>query len=274
MKSRVALWFTTVVLLIVGVVGCGSTEKLSSVWNSKTILIDGDSREWTGVAFHKVRTDVQMAVTNDDEYAYVCILSRDRVLHMLLMRAGFTVWFDPAGGKEKTFGVNFPVRGGAPMMSEAGEGENPGMRRRPLEDLPMEMDIVGPGEKDRYRVSPAEDTGIQTRIGRNEDGTMVYELRVPLQKSKEHQFAIGVSDRSQPVGVGLETGEFSKENMRRPPDREGRGEGFGGGGMSRPEGRGEGGSGGPPGGMRPGREQGGARPDPLDSWYQVQLGQK
>jgi hypothetical protein len=253
---------------------CGSTEHLASSWRTADLVVDGDRRDWAGIPFHTVKSNLEMAVTNDGEYLYVCLLSRDPMLHMLFRRAGFTVWLDASGGDKKTFGINFPVHGGAaPMMPDNNDRENMGTRRRLLEDLPVEMDIVGPGEKDRYRVSAVQDVGIKAKIGRGEEGTMVYELSVPLRKSKEHQYAVGVTDPLLPIGVGLETGELTGDASRRPPERGGRG-GFGGESMRPPEGRGEPGSdeqqGG--GGHRGERGIGGSRPDPISVWYLVQLG--
>ena len=124
------------------------------------------------------------------------------------------------------------------------------------------LELLGPGKDDRRSLMLEHAPGIEVRIGRIE-GSVVYELKVPLQIEDGHPYAIGARPGAT-IGVGLETPEVEKL------------EGAGGSGMSgmggRPPGGGGGMGGGPPrGGGRPGGPEGFKPPSPIKAWATVRL---
>ena len=88
--------------------GCTKLE-LTSQWRDGLVAIDGENREWTGATTYLEDNNAAIGLLNDEEYLYVSLLTMDRMLQNQIMRAGFTLWFDPNGGKDKTFGIRFPL---------------------------------------------------------------------------------------------------------------------------------------------------------------------
>jgi hypothetical protein len=190
---------------------------------------------------------------------------------------GFTVWFDPDGGDDRTLGVQFPLGGGSRGFGMRGMG--PGRRaeggppdpeefQQRMSEAIASMDefvIHGPRKGDRHPRVIDEGKGVEVRIGM-EGGGLIYELKVPLARTGVHPYAIGTQP-GEAIGVGLETSEFDLEAMRGGMGPGGMGRGGGGiGGV----GPGGGMGGGPPGGGR----MGGGRPEmpePLNMWAKVQL---
>jgi hypothetical protein len=171
-----------------------------------------------------------------------------------------TVWFDPSGGTKKKFGITYPVveaGGGFGGRGRRGESQQP--------DAPEpgdRVDILGPGKDDARSLTRDHLSGVEVAI-REEEGTLHYELKVPLAHAADHPYAIDTAP-GQTIGVGLETGK-----RQQPSSRAGRGGGFGGGGMGG-GGRGRGGGMGG-GGGRSGRGGGVSQrdaqpPKPLKAW--------
>ena len=237
--------------------GC-KTEELASTWSDREVRIDGVNDEWQGATTYIEDKDVSIGLLNDDEFLYVS-LSSDSGLRMQVMRAGLTVWFDPEGGTDEWYGINFPTGAQGRMQAmrrrRGGGDRDPQSRRPTIDDDPMiYIELVGPGELGRRRIPIERVTGIEVKIG-NDFGRFVYELKVPLPRDADHLFGIGTKAGAL-LGVGLETGDIP-----------GMGRGSRGGGLGGPGG-GRGGGGGGRGGI------GGGGPGTAESfkvWTTVQL---
>jgi hypothetical protein len=174
------------------------------------------------------------------------------------MRQGFTLWFDPDGGKEKTFGIKYPL--GMQASGTGMRGDEQSMERsRQAPRRPMvELEVLGPGKDEVKKMPIAEAKGIDI-IVEFSSGMLVYELKVPLIQSEQHPYAIGAEAGSS-VGIGLEAPKMKRSDMS--------------GQMS-----GERGGGGPSGGMRggaggrgmPGGDRRSQMRKPLKIWAVVQL---
>lgn len=240
--------------------GCGATE-LTSQWRDREIVIDGDDVDWYDAKIHIDKTLVDIGIINDGDYLYVCLTSADRSTQMQIARTGFTLWFDPGGGKSKKLGVRFPrgMRGqeawaGVRNMRR-GQGPDPGQLKTMFDQLLLqgEMEIFETKKKERRRLEVGRSSGPDVRAVYDR-GRLVYELRMPLVQG---DFAIGVESGAT-VGVGFTTPELSSRG------RGGNLGGLAGGGFG---GRGAGGG---RGGGRGGGGRGG-NPDPLEIWTKVEL---
>src|SRR3954469_13675135 len=116
MKSRephVRAFFTVLVIILIASaagVFAAKRQRIDSRWRDRDVVIDGDNGEWAGPLRpveenHPVLTEV----VNDGQFLYLVLSTNDATARRQIMRQGLTVWFDPAGGDRKHFGVKFPV---------------------------------------------------------------------------------------------------------------------------------------------------------------------
>lgn len=240
------------------------------------ITVDGRYDDWYGHLDPFEAAPVAVQFLNDGEYLYMRMTASSTTERMQVVRQGFTVWFDPAGGTKKHFGVRYPVvehgtggdgdpRGGGGRRGggRPGGGERDGLSEPSPGDR---LDVLGPGKDDARMLTRDHAQGVDVAI-RSEQGTLQYELKVPLVKSAEHPYAIDAV-AGKPIGFGLETGKSQHAFSMGGP---GGGFGGGGGGMGgRGGGRGGGGGGGRGGGMR-GGGGGGEAAKPLKGWGLVTI---
>ncbi len=244
-------------LALIMLIGC-STLQLESTWKDRDITLDGKGGDWLGAKYYFEESAVSVGLINDDQYLYVSMMTENPMIRAQIMRQGLTVWLDPKGGKNKSFGIKFPLgrQGGEPeeermetraMLDEMAREE---MMQR-LQELMTELEVLGPDEEMLGRMDIDDAEGIEVKM-RNAGGTFVYELKIPLSTSEEYPFAVGV-EPGDVIGVGFLS---PKMQMQRP-------KGMRGGGM--PGMGGQGGRGGGMGGM--GRQM----PQELKIWAKVQL---
>lgn len=293
LRTYVGVKQTVLLLLTFGMIffslGCGDTE-LSSLWRDRDIVIDGKTDDWLDALYFFEDENVSLGFFNDSDYLYICFLAEDYDIQRQVVMQGFTLWLDPSGGKEKTFGIKFPLgmmalRRGR-MPAEMGEERQDRERleemqrekpdpegiREAFDQSLDELEILGPGKDDRKRMSVEEVEGLKINV-RNKSGLLTYELQIPLQTSGENSYAVGTSAGAL-IGVGLEIPKPDMDEMR-DKMKGGRGGGMPPGG-GKPGGM-------PPDGGRPGGMVGGMRmpggrqfrmPDGLKIWAKLQLASK
>jgi hypothetical protein len=270
---RITLVASTI-LLAFALTGCGTTMHLPSHWNEQKIVVDGNKNDWD-VTYLIDDNKLVIGFLNDSSFVYLLLATNDRPLAMQLMR-GLTVWFDPQGGTEKTFGIRYPLGGMFPRGARSGgdqESDSP-----PITEMPgsraTELEMLGPKDNDRHRMQIMETGGIQAKVSLT-GNSFVYELRVPY--SDAYPFSIKTKPGSV-IGLGLETAQAKMSGKVQP--RGGEAE-EGGGIQAGDDGEGmEGGAeGGYGGGMRSQghRGRGGSRmgspglAESLDLWMNVPL---
>jgi len=243
-----------IMLMSIFALGCGGSMQLSSQWTDSNVTVDGKYDEWRGATTYVEDKNLSLGFFHDEQYLYVSMRSNSRELQTQFMALGFTLWFDPQGGKDKEFGIKFPVGMlGSGLMLRAGGGRpDPESLREQFRESLTELELFLPGEKEPRRLARENATGIEVSLGDMQD-PLTYEIKVPLHASERHPYVIGVQD-GKVVGVGFETGEIDRDALREQMgNRHGR---FGGrGGFA---GR---------GGMR-GRPE---RPEALELWAAVTL---
>lgn len=251
------------VLFVCLTVALGASErpKFTSQLRDGAITIDGRYDDWYGHLDPFETAPVAVQFLNDGEYLYLRMTASSTPERMQIVRQGFVVWFDPAGGTKKHFGVRYPVvehgsggEGGDPRGGGSGGygGRRGGTHDGEHESLPEpapgdRIDVLGPGKDDARMLTRDHAQGVDVAI-HVEQGTLQYELKVPLAKSTDHPYAIEAV-AGKPIGFGLETGKAEQHASGM-----GRGGGFGGGGGGM-----GGGMGGRGGGGMGGRGGGGSR---------------
>lgn len=251
---------------------------LDSHHKDRDIVIDGDSGDWAGPL---VPLDDQhplsVAVANDGESLYLVLTASDAAIRRQILREGLIVWFDPEGKDKKHFGIKFPVGAlpterGRGQRGDRGEPNDQGQGTRPpgapaFEEPVDRLEILGPKKDDAHSFVLERAPGVSVKVAQAQ-GSIVYELKVPLAASADVPYAIGTKPGAT-IGLGLETPKMEGPAMA---GRRGGGMGGFGGGTG---GRGGGGMGGRGGGM--GGRGGGEgrsqfeRAKPMKIWATVRL---
>ncbi len=263
LKIKQPLIACVLAILMLCTFGC-EEQKLDSNWLDREIIIDAKSDDWLDTLYYYESEMVSLGFFNDESHLYVCMLAEHPILQAQVVGQGFTIWFDPAGGKEKTFGIKFPIgmRGNEEQMDFKGmqEGElDREKMREAFEKSLADLEILRPGGA-KQRIPVEEARGIEIKV-RNQTGLLVYELKLPLKSDEEHPYAVGASAGAS-IGVGLEIPEVDMDEMRnvmrdKMGGQGGMPPGGGGGGMGGGMGR--------RGGQRP------KMPNGLDVWASLQL---
>jgi len=258
MVFRRALFLLVLILPCVVSSGCGKLNFFST-YRDREIIIDGKYTDFgNAMVYYDEKDKVAVNLLNDNDYLYICLISRNRKIETKLMESGFLVWFDPNGGKKKNFGIRFPIglrEMGIPL-EKAKKGLDANWRDQEdisdkidkenevdisldkqlvtLEGLQDKLMIMGPppvrgksppGNKDmELNLQNTFNMGIEAKVGR-QNGYFVYELKVPLVKSVQHPYAIEAKT-GMPIGLGLEmqsAGKMSPPGMemgeRRQPEK-------------------------------------------------------
>jgi hypothetical protein len=256
----------------------------------RPIVVDGDSAEWQGPLVPLgEQNPVAIAVANDSQNLYVVLTASDAATRRQIMREGLIVWFDPGGKDKKHYGIKFPVgmpielgrfgRGGRGAPREPRE---PGERTTPPSERPSEepvnrLEVLGPNKDDAHNYVLDFAPGVSVKLVQAE-GSITYELKVPLAKSADVPYAVGAKPGAT-IGLGLETPKRELPKMEGEGGRGMGGFGGGGGGGTGGGGMGGGGTGGRGGGMgggrgggRGGEGRGGVEPaKPMKVWASVRL---
>ena len=221
----------------------------------------GSDQTSEGTVFIKDQ-NIAIGVENDNEYVYLTLQVADPARQRQISFRGLTVWFDYQGGEKRRFGVRYPVAGERTEERRSDAERTADTLRLFPENIPDEVEVIGPMEGEHHRMHLAETGGIDAKI-ENRSGTMKYFLRVPLMDNGSHLYGIGART-GMVIGLGLETAGFSGGGR-------GAGPRMGGGGP----GGGMGGRGGRRGGrVSPGSEGGSASaPQPIEFWAKIHIAQ-
>ena len=245
-----------------GLTGCSSFKMYvtKSLWPERQIVIDGKSDDWSGALSFIEKEQLSLGFYNDQDNLYLCLIAEGNFTRAQILRGGLTVWFDPAGGNKKIFGIRYPLGVSSPEMPMPPEMENPQEMNEGFPGEAMKgLEIIRSKkeEPEMMEVAKAKENGLEVMVTPS-SGMVVYELKIPLLTKEGQPLAVGAKPGAT-IGIGFETSKPNLSRMRR-----GGPGGIPGGGMGRP---GMGGGFGRGGGfnMRP------EMPGPLKIWTTVKL---
>jgi hypothetical protein len=253
---------------ILALAGCASfnTYTTESRPLTQPITIDGRTDDWQGELFVVPGERMMIGFVNDGHFLYLAVLVEEAFQRYQVMSQGLTIWFDPKGGKEKAFGIRYPLGlppGERPPMRMGAEGEGLTLPALP-EGALAELEIVRSEKESPQRLKVADLKGFEVKVTPS-TGLLVYEMKIPLAADAEHPVAVGTLP-GRTVGIGFETPKFDPSSM--PRDNRGGGPESGArppmGGMGGRGGRGGGGATGGRGGMM-------GLAEPLKIWAIVRL---
>ncbi len=188
--SRVPMLALLALCAIAAAGAYAATADRASAWRDRDITIDGSDEDWRGQEQPVNKQRFSLGIMNDGEWLYLCLLTKDAGMRTQIGTAGLVVWLDLEGGKKKQFGLHFPVPNPprSPGMRRPAPEQPPAAGEEPSIPGQQVIGILGPGKNDAKLVSIEEAGGIEGRVGVHDDLT-VYEMKVPLVRSAEHQYA-------------------------------------------------------------------------------------
>src|SRR4051794_26980584 len=197
---RVFPWRALPWLCLCASVSIAASERphFQSQLRDSAITADGHYEDWYGNLQPFEAAPVAVQFLNDSDYLYVRLTASSTTERMEILRRGVTVWFEPAGGTKKPFGIRYPVveRGSGPD-DEGGRGRYGGFgsgRRggdhggggqhggeqtggeHESEPSPSgRLDVLGPGKDDARMLTRDHAPGIEVAV-RTDEGVLQYEL--------------------------------------------------------------------------------------------------
>lgn len=254
------------------VTGCSPKLAPEGHYQDTPVVADGNASDWTlPLRFSNPEYTLQYNVTNDSKNIYICVLSRDEITELRMLRAGMTIYLDPKGEKNKDISLHFPLRKQEdPERGRYRNGNPLPDNKAQKQEWMLQSDYYGTSgfsgiENGQFGVTDTKGPFQVAMKLNNQDSVLVYEVAIPIKnvlgmdlgvRSKKKNFSVGiVLNTVQDIGGGRNGGN-------RPSF------GGGGGGMHMSMGGGRG-----MGGGR--RNYGSSGNSPLtkeeDNWYQFRL---
>ncbi|HEY4207590.1 MAG TPA: hypothetical protein VGM31_12285 [Puia sp.] len=253
------------------VTGCSHKLAPEGHFQDTPVAVDGSINDWTlPLRFSNPEYTLQYNVTNDSKNIYICVLSRDEITQLRMLRAGMTVYLDPKGAKNKDISLHFPLRKQADPERGRYRNGNPLPDNKTLKgELLLQSDFYGTTgfsgiENGQFGVTDAKGPFQVAMKLNNQDSMLVYEVVIPIKNVLGMDLGARSKKKNFSVGIVLNTveGQGNRNGGNRPSF------GGGGGGMHMSMGGGRG-----MGGGR--RNYGSSGNSPLtkeeDNWYQFRL---
>ncbi len=255
---------STLFSLFLGISILGTSCVKMPVYNSKTKIENSEPRMY---GFFDSKSKLIYSFEHDAQNIYLHAYTSEQSTQMKMLSAGFTVWLDPTGKKNKTLGIEYPQKHDGAQMdhSQMSRGERPGFNQsfgqekknqRMMEqvektksDNALVTGIGVDGQMPLHR-SQLTNMGIIVDLELDTLNTLHYYLTIPRKVLFNEE-----NPDDGELSVGLESGALEMPSRPSGNNPEGggmRGGGGGGGGM-----HGGGHGGGMGGGSRGG---GGGRP--------------
>jgi len=193
---------------------------VESRWAAEPPRIDGQTSEWGQVVMNPQKNlGVDLAFRNDADNLYVLVVFKDRRYLSSIEFTGLTLYFSPAGKKQKDFGVRF-LRKNATAEELIGRLEKQGqvlteekkaeIRAKPAYFLFDAEAVNKKGEVIPPLGALGETQPPAFRLSGSAEGSVVYELRVPLASRDVHPAGVG-SEPGGSIKLGFEWGGMTKE---------------------------------------------------------------
>ncbi len=205
------------IIFILG--GCSASVKMNSSYYDKEIKIDGDPSDWNNEIQPIKDKNFSLGFKNDDKFLYLCLTTNDRSKIMLMTRAGFIVWFEPASGSKNAFGIRYPLAldqsESQPLPEMNRDGMQGDMIGKMVNKMILEQNEFQIVDKEKFPLTAFpifSNEGIDVKLGYHSN-QFVYELKIPLAKNPQFPFAVDTLP-GEKVKIKFETEEVKFENTR------------------------------------------------------------
>lgn len=197
--------------------GCKEIE-MTSQWNQHDIEIDGIDVEWSGSYNFLEDAKVVIGARNDSMYLYLAFKTVDNQIRQKIIGNGLTLWIDPSGKKEKSFGIHYPIgmmEWNQSQLYNPADWGTPEEREKRLKEkskiMLNELEIITPVGSSQHNYSMSNPYGIELAL-KDTVGTLVYELKIPLTQPGISMYDLNLITGSK-VNIGIETGEIDRQSM-------------------------------------------------------------
>jgi hypothetical protein len=218
--------FIMLVSLSALLLSCGS-ESFDCPLTSQPVTIDGSNEEWQGSLTYFEEQQIALGACHDQEYLYLCLLTTQAGLQMQALTSGMTIWLNSAKSKQNKFGVHYPIgqqptaRPQRPMNQDRGENRDPEQFREEQQArlllMTAELELLDQDKKILQRMPVTKKDDIQVSIN-DANGTLIYELAVPLRQTSEHPYAAAIAPNGK-IKLTLEIAAPKMSEMGNRPSR-------------------------------------------------------
>ena len=280
--SKLSLLF-----LLIFQFGCATHKEYLSHWRNFDICANGINSEWPfSPQYWEKEQNVFLRIANDNNAVFLNLSSGNDLLNGKLRMTGLTIWLDPAGGKEKVFGIHLPGEhakipwaGSRPIIEGIRPNDELGLSPNnsgstgmpgPPPKLPETLYITyknSTGPLD-MTIDEVGKTGIFIGIGQLRNNKLTYEFTIGFRAAP----CLSSLKPGWILGIGIQTGSGNKKNRGHRhnnaqviPGIDWEVSSFGTG-MKPPSSHPAGGMSGGPGMQAPGKKY-----DPFEIWLKAQL---
>jgi hypothetical protein len=196
-------------------------ETFKSAWTASPPKIDGKADEWAGAALSVwEKGDVHYAFRNDADKLYILLVFKNRKYLSTIGETGVTIFFSPAGKKDKDYAIHF-VRRQVPTEEAIAlierekplsEEEKAQLRSKPAYAI-YDHQVRNKKAKSKEAPAGSEFQPAHFRFSPAQT-SMVYEFAVMLRRG--HGLAAGVGAApGEVVAVGFEWGGATDAQLKR-----------------------------------------------------------
>jgi len=214
-----AVFWTGAVFFLLSVAWTADTV-VESRWAAEPLRVDGVILEWIQTVMSQQKNlSIEYAFENDARNFYGVLVFKDPRYLSSIEMTGITLYFGPAGKKQKDFGVRFRQKNATAdeligMLEKQGQALTE-EKRAEIKTKPMYFLFEADAVNKKGDIIPLPETQGNVdppvfRISRGQDGSMVYEFRVPLASRDVHPAGVG-SGPGESIKLGFEWGGMTKE---------------------------------------------------------------
>jgi hypothetical protein len=195
--------------------GCSGPVTIPSQSATEAPSVDGALGDWGGNLTYVEDRPVSMSALPTDSLLYVALNIQDRGLIRSIAANGLVVWIDPAGGQQRTYGIQYPLGLRAQRVGTGASGsESSGEAGSAIQKVNLSELVVMWGDSTRRRIPADFSSGLRARATLN-PGSLIYELAIPVggapsgTAGREHGLDVPLG---RTVGIGLKTPDPEDED--------------------------------------------------------------
>jgi hypothetical protein len=198
-----------------------AAEEYTCNWNTVKMAVDGVDLDWQGETPNLYeKTQVEYAFKNDANFMYVLFRFNDPKKFMSTIAfTGLNVYLDAGGKKKKDYTINFRKKTLTAddfiAKMEAEQGKQLSQEEKDkirANEYYLDHDIVVTNKKAKSQSLEGVKGLIPAvfRANQNQDGTMMWEIAIPLARGADMAPGIGAAP-GQKIKVGFEWGGATQE---------------------------------------------------------------